>query len=498
MLRDAARPRRTRPRATVRFAALLATAVGLVMTTTVVAAADPSPSPAPSASPTASATPVSDPSATEPSAATATPSEPAPSSTATEPTPATTPGPDERAPADGSPSETPSATPSTTSPASTPTPSEPSASTTRDSGSLAERALRKYPWIQLPASAAREPAARPPAARPPAAPGQLEAFVLPFECQQGAAPVTAQASVLNVGDQTADVFYEVSRAGSVAASGALSIPPEDEVDFTIDGLTAGTYQLTFSNGEGGPPVLTVEFRVLECITTSVTCAAITFTNPASNPEVQVLYGDFEEDEPDGEATLAPGQAVTVPTTRTVLDYIAFILDEGSEDLGISFAGTEEDVAIPNGACRAEIDSIDTDCATAGEDDGSARAEVEIVAGQQIRYEVTRAGRSRVVARASAPARDEDREVTVEFDDLSAGSYVLRVYVGDEDESTDRERFTVKECKPAPAPAAPEAPAATEPLAATGGVSPLLGVGALLATLGGGALLLVRNRRQRGR
>lgn len=441
MLLDAVSSRRLRSPALTRLLVCLVAALGLFVTSTVVAAAAPTPRPPASASPSASPGPVRTESTTT----------------------------------------TPRARPRPTVVAQAAAP--PSAGER-----LIQRFNRTYPWRDLPAAAHRALATRPPDARPPAAPGQLDAFVLAFECQSGTDPVTANAAVINFGDLSADVVYQASRAGDVVDSGALSIPSGEVVEFVVDGLGAGIYQLTFSNTVGGPSVLTVSFRVLTCVTTQVSCAAITFSNPASNPAVEVLYGSFDEEEPDGQATLAPGENLTVTTRRSELTYIAVAFNEESDAAPIALAGFEENVAIPNGDCRVEIDSIDTSCATPGEDDGSARAEVEIVAGSRVRYLLTRAGRARVVERGSAPARDQTREDEVKFTGLDSGRYVLRAYVGGEDDASDRARFTVKQCRPPVTKAA-----SARPLAQTGGAPAGFGLGALGMTLAGIALLRWRRR-----
>lgn len=358
-------------------------------------------------------------------------------------------------------------------------------------GSTARRLLSKRPWVRMPASAAR----------PPAAPGDLDAFVF-AECQQGSKETAAEASVFNESAQPATVFFAATRQGRAVDSGRLDIPPGDFVDFAVAGLTAGAYQLTFANQPGGPPVFAVAFRVLECISVDASCAAVTFSNPASNPAVEVLYGDRDKPEPDDSVIVGPGAERTVRTTRTTLDYLSVFFGDTSAEASVSLAG-EGDVAVPNGACRAKITSVRTDCADPGTDNGSARAELDIEAGQRVRFEVTRAGSSRVIARGTAPVEPKDSEYAVAVSDLRRDDYVLRVYVGNEDKATDRERFTVRKCRaaaPAPAPAddhpepaePAEPPASTDDLAATGGVSPLLVLGPLLALVGGG-LLLVRRR-----
>lgn len=62
------------------------------------------------------------------------------------------------------------------------------------------------------------------------------------------------------------------------------------------------------------------------VTAKTSCSAVTFTNitPSS---VEVLYGDSNQDDADGDFKLAAGASKKVKTSRSTLDFVAFSEDD---------------------------------------------------------------------------------------------------------------------------------------------------------------------------
>jgi hypothetical protein len=81
------------------------------------------------------------------------------------------------------------------------------------------------------------------------------------------------------------------------------------------------YHLDLFAGTIETPTSSLDFDVIGCVTTTIACQAITFSNPASNPALELnVFGD----DPDGGSsdvtlTLAPGAVRTVRTGRTTID-----------------------------------------------------------------------------------------------------------------------------------------------------------------------------------
>lgn len=67
----------------------------------------------------------------------------------------------------------------------------------------------------------------------------------------------------------------------------------------------------------------------DMVTTTVSCGTVTFTN-TTDGSVVVLYGGEDEQQEDGEITLAAGASKSVPTERARLLFVAFADDEAGQ------------------------------------------------------------------------------------------------------------------------------------------------------------------------
>lgn len=67
----------------------------------------------------------------------------------------------------------------------------------------------------------------------------------------------------------------------------------------------------------------------DLVTTTVTCGSVTFTNTTDGP-IDVIYGSFEEEQPDGDFTLAAGASRTVRTKHADFAFIASPDADGEE------------------------------------------------------------------------------------------------------------------------------------------------------------------------
>lgn len=68
----------------------------------------------------------------------------------------------------------------------------------------------------------------------------------------------------------------------------------------------------------------------EVVTTKASCSAVTFTNITDGP-VTVAYGSFDNQNEDGDVTIAAGASKKVTTSRSSLDFAAFGGEGDSEE-----------------------------------------------------------------------------------------------------------------------------------------------------------------------
>lgn len=96
------------------------------------------------------------------------------------------------------------------------------------------------------------------------------------------------------------------------------------------------------------------------VTTTATCDSVTFTN-ISEFVVTVLFGSFDENQPDGAFELEAGDSHTVETDRDPLDFMAAAGEEGEDGF--------------------QVDSTDKPNNCAGDGDGSNHPTVAPAAGK---------------------------------------------------------------------------------------------------------------------
>jgi len=197
--------------------------------------------------------------------------------------------------------------------------------------------------------------------------GQPIAIVF-AHCAAETGTTTAEAAylVLDATEATSVEWTVTGQAGEVDSGTA---PFEDGAAFfDIAQLTAGDFTLTVT--ELGVPErgASQEFTVLRCVTTTVSCKAVTFVNPAGNPEVVVIYGRPDGPGVDGEdfevIRLAPG---ATDTARTALSAIAWVGiaannfdNEDGDDFAVAFAGEVDSLAIPTD-CDRPLSTLSVSC-----------------------------------------------------------------------------------------------------------------------------------------
>lgn len=518
-LRSSSTPRRTTGLATL-LALVVALSFGLVTSVS----ADPTPIPGPSAAPT-------DPSSSEPTAEGETRTPAVPEPTTPDPTtessaPSEPVDEEDETPGLGTVSPTQSSTPFEPSAASEPEPNaEPSATSEPEgSGDESSAAADLSAARTMLLSQARSGPFLAAGITPKVAVsegGNLLSLSIP-----GCAPVGGTATLDGLigfideeqvsQDESLDWQVEgpgFSRLGTVSFEDGVG-------EFRVTGLARGEYTLVFSL-EGGVQ-LEDAFTVIDCVTTTVSCAAITFTNPSSNPAVTVDFGPVIDgegyDDESGDAVeVAPGQTVTgyigYPNIgwsarwSDPIDFDGTALPQGI--FRISSAGEVDDVAIPQDGCAARVTAAGYVCNGTGEP-----KEVSFTVAKleplRLYYEVwERSGRSPVVDGEIAPGTTT---VSEKVRVPGAAAYEIWLYVEKaEDPYVVSDLDLADDCpRPSAAPttgeddldadhtdadAAPVSGGAV--LADTGsstGLPGLAGIGVLLVS--GVAMVITGRRRQR--
>ncbi|MGI8456833.1 MAG: hypothetical protein ACR2LI_01795 [Propionibacteriaceae bacterium] len=167
--------------------------------------------------------------------------------------------------------------------------------------------------------------------------------VVSAPCLARRQPVT----VLTVGaDADADLNWWVNRQGSplTMTDGVLTPGRPTPVDLSRFG--PGRYELTVA---AGSTVLDhTDFALLDCVTTTVDCTAVTWANPAGNSAVTVAFRDGSTVQQA--VQLAAGQSARVTTAGAVRWAATAVLDEGSRP---SDAGAETKVGLDD-TCAADV------------------------------------------------------------------------------------------------------------------------------------------------
>lgn len=268
-------------------------------------------------------------------------------------------------------------------------------------------------------------------------------------------------------------------------------------EFSVTGLEQGDYTLVFSL-EGGVQ-LEDAFTVIGCVTTTVSCAAISFTNPSTNPPVSVAFGpvidgDVFDDESGDSVEVAPGRTVTGYIGYANIGWSAYWTDPVDFDGGalpdgifrISSAGDVEDVAIPQAGCAASVTSVESVCSSGGE---LAQSTLTIAKLEPLTlyYEVWERSARYPAADGEIAAGSATASETVSL--RADKDYEVRLYVENAEDLYEVSDLDVGDCPgPSSAPSADDGDPSDEPTAVdddptAGGTEPVSGGGAVLADTG---------------
>jgi hypothetical protein len=297
-------------------------------------------------------------------------------------------------------------------------------------------------------------------------------------CAQGSTQTSADVAALLVADVQLSVSYVVRDGENVpVAQGSFTLVPGgdlDFADFTVAGLSAGGHHLDLFAGDVETPTASLDFDIIGCVATTIACQAITFSNPASNPAVEVnIFGD----DPDGGSsdvafTLTPGAARTVRTGRAIIDWFAGV--GAGTDLSqiIALAGAANGVSIPQG-CGDPSSSVRIGCAAAGGGSAKVTLLVDHLPEETVEWAILDTFRTEVASgRVSANGRTSDR-----FRALlpGAGRYQYLLHVNGTRDALESFDFAVRAC----------VRAGLADTGATDGAVPGVILGLLLVTTGTG-------------
>lgn len=279
----------------------------------------------------------------------------------------------------------------------------------------------------------------------------------------------------------------VSRSGTVSFDGGVG-------EFTVPGLAQGDYTLVFSL-EGGVQ-LEDAFTVIGCVTTTVSCAAISFTNPSTNPAVTVAFGpvvdgdEFDEDSGDA-VQVAPGRTVTGQIGYPNIGWSAYWSDPFDVDgdelpegiFRISSAGDVENVAIPQAGCAASVTAVGVVCRGAS-DSALATLTIAKLEPLSLYYEVWERSGSRPVANGEIAPGATTASVTATL--RADKTYEFLLYVENAEDPYDVTDLELSDCsRPSTRPTADEDDSPPNPVAEPSQVAadPVPGAGAVLADTG---------------
>ena len=143
---------------------------------------------------------------------------------------------------------------------------------------------------------------------------------------------------------------DVTRTGTATLTPEASQDPEEPhatLEFT--GLPVGSYHIDFLPDGGGAPVTVQNFEILTCLVTAVSCQQITITNPATNPNVVLAYGDGpDEHEEFEEFDLDPGESRLIRIDRGLIQLVGGTVEGGAgENFTVANVTGEFEVSVPS-------------------------------------------------------------------------------------------------------------------------------------------------------
>lgn len=158
------------------------------------------------------------------------------------------------------------------------------------------------------------------------APGPItpNAVTFPDDCTV-VVPTTANVTYfVDFGDNDVEEVDPGTYDGTEFSGGdEVTFIAEANDGFTLDGNAVASWTYTAPDSCFDGPV----DEGPDLITTTVDCGSVTFTNTTDGP-IDVIYGSFDEDQEDGEFTLAAGASRTIKTKH---DNFAFLASPDFDD-----------------------------------------------------------------------------------------------------------------------------------------------------------------------
>ena len=238
-------------------------------------------------------------------------------------------------------------------------------------------------------------------------------------------------------------------------TGTVKVKRDGVVALKLPGLRLGSYRIAVTERGASSPVSDDTFEVKLCVQVKTSCKAVRFTNPASNPAADLVYGS--SDEQTFELTLAPGEVRTVRVDDKKIFFSAWAVSPEDPD---ATPGDEEDeldgptpTSLGRGtikvkqSCKAKaatpaLNAVQTS-ALVGCGAGAATGPVTFgwVAQKSLKnrtFEVVDA--SGAVAATGSWTRGRERTVQ-----LAAGTYTYRAFANKKAQPFEETTFTVLGC-----------------------------------------------------
>ncbi len=268
-------------------------------------------------------------------------------------------------------------------------------------------------------------------------------------CAAEPGSATVEIGIVSMIDEPFTVDYVVSGGDEFRVAGTVTVDPDDEfADFVVPGLSRGDYRLDLYEPGGTVALTSDPISVVDCVAVTVSCQAITFANPATNPAVDVVYGTPEEmgseDDPGAleELTVPPGRSTRVRTSATEIEWFALSLGGSTSEPTVSLAGegTEQipvDCGVPISITAA------VSCSAAGRSPARITTDVEHPAGQAFRYVIVDDRGERV----AADEAEADDSRAHRFSDVlpEAGRYRAELSLSGSADLYDVVEFRVLSC-----------------------------------------------------
>lgn len=325
------------------------------------------------------------------------------------------------------------------------------------------------------------------------------------DCSVDGAPTQVEIELFNMTDAGVGVSWQLTGSAGVIASGEAMV--NDSASVAVPDLGVGSYHLSVS--ADGQTIGGTSFQVAECMTGSASaasasgsCGTATFSNPAGNPAISVVYGGPDATDIDDFSfvEVAPGGSATISTKLERLTWVGYWLsDQG--DSGIAGSGelqinqdcdttpTPKPTEPANDSVTIVVGQVATVC-TQGNATGSASVSVSTNSDQPVSVSWEAESKVEVPGLGTAlwgGVSDITGKGSLELTEVAPGSYTLTVFNLETLEVVATRDFTVMEC--VALAAAPADLPETDPVSTVGGLADT-GATASLLPLGIAALALL--------